>query len=187
MRTRHSYRHITPPVSRSDILLDIKTQFSHCVRVSGSVVFVSYLQSRLQWLLDTKYILSLEQIVIYFSFSLASILSKVGIGTVGVGIGTVGIGPIGSIGVGGVDKGGVSLGLPLAVEGESLDDSTGAGAEAHVVAALLLLGGDLEHGPEIAGNHGGLVARGSGSQLGSCGGEATGGCQQQESAHFLWL
>merc|ERR1719239_1182768 len=126
-----------------------------------------------------------------------------------VGVGSVGIGGVGE--AGGVDKGGVSLGLPLAVVGVGGDQGASAGAEAHVSAALLLLDsegghqpGDLVHGPgqvAVGAGHG-LVATdrdgdgvtsdhcGGGSKaidvgvLGSGGGEATGGCQQQERTHF---
>merc|ERR1719264_742174 len=126
-----------------------------------------------------------------------------------VGVGSVGVGGVGE--TGGVHKGGVSLGLPLAVVGEGGDHGASAGAEAHVSAALLLLDGegghqpgDLVHGPgqvAVGAGHG-LVASdrdgdrvtsdhgGGGSKaigvgvLGSGGGEATGGCQQQERTHF---
>merc|ERR1719237_2012364 len=126
-----------------------------------------------------------------------------------VGVGSVGVGGVGE--AGGVHKGGVSLGLPLAVVGEGGDHGASAGAEAHVSAALLLLDsegghqpGDLVHGPgqvAVGAGHG-LVASdrdgdrvtsdhgGGGSKaidvgvLGSGGGEATGGCQQQERTHF---
>merc|ERR1719362_1461538 len=129
-----------------------------------------------------------------------------------VGVGSVGIGGVGE--AGGVDKGGVSLGLPLAVVGVGGDQGASAGAEAHVSAALLLLDsegghqpGDLVHGPgqvavgaghglvatdrdgdRVTSDHGGgrsiAEAVGGVGVLGSGGGEATGGCQQQERTHF---
>merc|ERR1719500_500284 len=124
----------------------------------------------------------------------------------GVCVGGGGVGE-----AGGVDKGGVGLGLPLAVVAEGGDQGASAGAEAHVSAALLLLDsegghqpGDLVHGPGqvavgaghglvasdrdgdgVTSDHGGggMKAIGVGV-LGSGGGEATGGCQQQERTHF---
>ena len=73
---------------------------------------------------------------------MASILSKVGIGTVAVGIDTVAVGiGIGTIGIGvggmdgGVENGGVSLGLPLAQA--VLDQGAGADSEGATVGVLL--------------------------------------------------
>merc|ERR1719460_1737887 len=127
-----------------------------------------------------------------------------------VGVGSVGVGGVGE--AGGVDKGGVSLGLPLAVVAVGGDQDASAGAEAHVSAALLLLDsegghqpGDLVHGPgqvavgaghglvasdrdgdRVTSDHGGgrSIAEAIGDVLGGGGGEATGGCQQQERTHF---
>merc|ERR1719239_649418 len=129
-----------------------------------------------------------------------------------VGVGSVGVGGVGE--AGGVDKGGVGLGLPLAVVAEGGDQGASAGAEAHVSAALLLLDsegghqpGDLVHGPGqvavgaghglvasdrdgdgVTSDHGGggsiAEAVGGVGVLGGGGGEATGGCQQQERTHF---
>merc|ERR1719264_2043817 len=127
-----------------------------------------------------------------------------------VGVGSVGVGGVGE--ASGVDKGGVSLGLPLAVVAVGGDQDASAGAEAHVSAALLLLDsegghqpGDLVHGPGqvavgagyglvasdrdgdgVTSDHGGgrSIAEGVGDVLGSGGGEATGGCQQQERTHL---
>merc|ERR1719452_465173 len=125
-----------------------------------------------------------------------------------VGVGSVGVGGVGE--ASGVDKGGVSLGLPLAVVGEGGDHGASAGAEAHVSAALLLLDsegghqpGDFVHGPgqvavgaghglvasdrdgdRVTSDHGGGGSKAIAKVLGSGGGEAAGGCQQQERTHF---